>query len=68
MLLTQLIAKLGCHSTQYGTNGAIVAYPNWCDRFEFYHLADYKVSSSISAGGLVLVPRFQPDMYSALVK
>ena len=67
MKLAQLLELQSCHVAPFGNGSALVVYPTWFERFEFYRLDDYKVSASISAGGLVLVPTVKPEMYSALV-
>ena len=67
MKLDDLLSSLNLNATQFGNGTALVVYPQWHERFEFYHLEDYKVSASMSAGGLVLIPTEQPEMFAALV-
>lgn len=67
MKLDDLLSSLNLQATRFGNGTALIVYPKWHDRFSFYHLDDYKVSASVSAGGLVLIPTEQPEMFAALV-
>jgi len=56
-MLDEVLSLSGVYSRPFGQGSAIVVYPKWENRADYYKLADYRVSASVSAGGLVMVPR-----------